>query len=331
MDYILGIDQGLSNTRAAISDTEGNILGYSRANGACHSSSGMSVAMKFVAEASQGAIINAGISPDKIIILAAGMTGADFPDEYILLQKNLLNLGICQNIIVKNDCIIALKAGTRANFGAIVIAGSGSNCAVISPTGEEFIYHYFVENSLQGGGAISRKILDAIYRSFTCRIPETSLIVRVLEQSGYMDVESLLRADVENKISMENRLALVPVVFDEAGKGDWVSSQIIIEMAREFAQLVKGGMHKLNMQDMGIEIVTSGSIFKSRYPLLLTTFSDEIKSFSPGSTVVNARYEPVVGAILIGIEKSGIILNDRILDNIERTSQVNNLRRISQV
>jgi len=327
MNYILGIDQGLSNTRAAISDTEGNILGYYRTNGACHSSSGLSVSMKLVDEASHGAIKSAGIQPEKINIFVAGMTGADFPDEYVLLHDNLCRLNICQNVIVKNDCIIALKAGTQASFGAIVIAGSGCNCAVISPANEEFIYHYFVESSLQGGGAISRKILDSIYRSFTCRIPETHLTARVLGQSGYSDVESLLRADVEDRISMENRLALVPVVFDEAAKGDHVSSQIVINIAKGFARLVRGGMQKLKMRDNGIEIVTSGSIFKTKCPLLLQTFRDEVHSFSPDSTIVNARYEPVAGAVLIGIEKSGIIPDGRILDNIERTCKIHHLMR----
>jgi N-acetylglucosamine kinase-like BadF-type ATPase len=331
MDYILGIDQGLSNTRAAVSDTEGNILSYYRTDGACHSSSGLSVSMKLVAEASRGAIENAGIQSERINILVAGMTGADFPDEYVLLHKSLCNLDICQNVIVKNDCIIALKAGTQASFGAIVIAGSGCNCAVISPSSGEFIYHYFVENSLQGGGAISRKILDSIYRSFTCRIPDTNLTVRVLEQLEYNDVESLLRADVENRILMEDRLALVPVVFDEACKGDHVSSQIIIDIAREFAQLIKGGMQKLDILDKGIEIVTSGSIFKSKCPLLLQTFRDEVQRFSPDSTIVNARYEPVVGAVLIGIEKSGNIVDSRIMDNIESTCKIHNLMRIIQV
>lgn len=331
MNYILGIDQGLSNTRVAVSDAEGNILGYCRTDGACHSSTGMSVSMKMVAEASRCAIENAGIQSERINILVAGMTGADFPDEYVLLNKNLCKLDICQNVIVKNDCIIALKAGTQASFGAIVIAGSGCNCAVISPSNKEFIYHYFVENSLQGGGAISRKILDSIYRSYTCRIPETQLTVRVLKQLGYRDVESLLRADVENRISIENRLALVPVVFDEACKGDNVSSQIIIDIASEFAQLIKGGMQKLNILDKGIEIVTSGSIFKSKCPLLLQTFRDEVQRFSPDSTIVNARYEPVIGAILIGIEKSGNKLDNRILDNIERTCTIHNLKRDIQV
>lgn len=327
MDYILGIDQGLSNTRAAVSDAEGNIIGYCRTNGACHSSSGLSVSMKLVADASHGAIQNAGIQPREIKILVAGMTGADFPDEYVLLHDNVCKLDICQNVIIKNDCIIALKAGTQASFGAIVIAGSGCNCAVISPSGEEFIYQYFVESSLQGGGAISRKILDSIYRSFTCRIPETQLTQRVLGQSGYRDVDSLLRADVEDRISMENRLALVPVVFDEACKGDYVSSQIVIDIARGFAQLVRGGMHKLNIRDIGIEIVTSGSIFKAKCPLFLQTFKDEVHSFSPDSIIVNARYEPVVGAVLIGIEKSGIIPYGRIPDNIEKTCKIHHLMR----
>ena len=85
-------------------------------------------------------------------------------------QHAIQNQNICNNIIVKNDSFIALRGGTLKNFGVIVIAGSGCNCAVLSPSGEEFIYQYYVEDNIQGGRAISRKMIDAIYQAETWRI-----------------------------------------------------------------------------------------------------------------------------------------------------------------
>ena len=51
MSYVLGIDQGHSETRAALSDAEGRILAFGTANGACHSRHGMDVAMRTINQA----------------------------------------------------------------------------------------------------------------------------------------------------------------------------------------------------------------------------------------------------------------------------------------
>jgi N-acetylglucosamine kinase-like BadF-type ATPase len=211
MNYILGIDQGSSNTRAAVSDETGNLIGYYKTDGACHSIHGMDKAMGMIRDASLGALQMAGLRSCDVSILYSGMTGADFPDEYELLHDELVNLQICMHVVVKNDCIAALRGGTMKNYGAIVAAGSGCNCAIISPTGEEFIYQYFVEDAMQGGGAFSRKIIDVIYQAETFRVPETRLTKSVLTKLGFPDVMTLLRNDVEKKITQINGLGLFPL------------------------------------------------------------------------------------------------------------------------
>ena len=142
MGYVLGIDQGSTHTWAAVCNPQGRILGVGRTFGACHAFDGMSRAMTAVQEAATVALNQAGVPAAEVSILIGGLTGADWPDEYDLLKTNVLSLGLCQNVQIKNDSIIALRGGTSANYGVIVIAGSGGNCAIRSPGGEELIYHY---------------------------------------------------------------------------------------------------------------------------------------------------------------------------------------------
>ena len=47
----MGIDQGSSKTYAIVGDDGGNVLGFGKSYGACHSNTGMKYAMKAVKEA----------------------------------------------------------------------------------------------------------------------------------------------------------------------------------------------------------------------------------------------------------------------------------------
>jgi N-acetylglucosamine kinase-like BadF-type ATPase len=156
MGNILGIDQGSSHTRAAVCRQDGTIAGLGKSIGACHSVHGMQPAMRAIQEAAQAALHPAGLRPDEVGLVFGGLTGADWQDEYALLEENLRTLQLGGQVHVVNDSIIALRGGTQAPYGAIVIAGSGANCAVRSPDQREFIYHYYLEDDLQGGQALGR-------------------------------------------------------------------------------------------------------------------------------------------------------------------------------
>jgi len=71
------------------------------------------------------------------------MSGADWPDEPPMLASHLGQLGKFSSIHVVNDAIIALRAGTDKPFGAILIGGTGANCAIRSPGGKEYVFGFY--------------------------------------------------------------------------------------------------------------------------------------------------------------------------------------------
>ena len=46
MKYVMGIDQGSSKTYAIVGDDGGNVLGFGKSYGACHSNTGMKYAKR---------------------------------------------------------------------------------------------------------------------------------------------------------------------------------------------------------------------------------------------------------------------------------------------
>jgi N-acetylglucosamine kinase-like BadF-type ATPase len=328
MKYVLGIDQGHTETRASVCDLEGNILGVGKAFGACHSVHGMAQAMDAIQTAAGIALGQAGVGAQDVITLFCGLTGADWPDEYELLHENVVRLGLCEKVWVNNDTIVALRGGTSANYGAIVIAGTGSNCAIRSPRGEEFIYHFYHDYDLQGGIALGRRALNAIYRAETGRGPATRLEGWVLDTFDMASVDDLLRANVEGRLGKDEIKHIAPLVFQAACEGDWVACQILRAFGEGLAELVTAGLKRFDMTALDVEVVLSGNIFKGRGSLLQEVMLASIHMVAPRARLVNARYEPVVGALLLGLEETGVDIDERARQNIEKTSQQLGLIRV---
>ncbi len=328
MGYILGLDQGSSHTRALVCDRQGRLLGLGIADGACHAYVGMERAMKGVREAALEALQAAGVSAPALDCIFAGLTGADWDDEYLLLEENIQRLGLCRQVCVTNDAIVALRGGTARPFGAILIAGSGGNCAVRAPDGREFIYGYFQEDELQGGSALARRALRAIYRAHTGRGAPTLLTGLALEHFGLPGVEALLRADVENRLSEERLLGLAKVIFEAGYRGDETANLILRAFGEGCAELVCAGLRRFEMTQLDVEVVLSGSIFKGKGSLLRETIAAGIHACAPRAVLVDARYEPVVGAALLGLESVGVTLGPLEAENIEADARRLGLLRI---
>jgi N-acetylglucosamine kinase-like BadF-type ATPase len=330
MTYVLGVDQGHSQTRAVVCDLDGSIRGVGTSRGACHSVHGMHAAMTSVQEASQQAMAQASIAAREIALVLCGLTGADWPDEYGLLKDQVGRLGLSDNVHIKNDAIVAMRGGTWADYGAVVIAGTGSNCAIRSPRGEEFVYGFYHDLELQGGSALGRHALTTIRRAETGREPPTELKRLVLTMFGLPDVDSLVRRQFEQQMSLEETRQIAPLVFRAACEGDLGACKILKSFAEGLAEMVTAGLRRFNMTQMELDVVLSGSVFKGPGPLVEEFMAASIHMVAPRARLVNARYEPVVGAALLGLGELGVVLDERRQRNVERSCQELGLIRIRQ-
>jgi len=320
MNVILGIDQGGTGTRAAVCDLEGRLLGFGTSYGGQHTFQGMDFAMGAVKEASQSALTQARVTPDEIVCIYGGLTGVDFPEEYPLVADGIRSLGLCSNVYTTNDSIIALRGGTEKPYGAVIIAGTGGNCAIRTPEGIEFVYHYYHDMDLQGGGAIGERAVKAILRAQTFREQSTSLTRRVLEKFQVDSVDDYLRRIAHQEIPWDAFKDLCPIVFEEAYAGDEVAANILRSFGEGCAEMVTAGLKHFGMTDLDVEVVLSGSVFKGVGPILTDTLTACIHSVVPKARLVNARYEPVVGAVLLGLEKQGVSIDTSVKINIEATA-----------
>lgn len=323
MRYVLGIDQGGSKTLAVIADETGRILGLGRGPGACHSTHGMQRAMDAVQDAVAEAGEAAGIAPGQVDAAAAGMTGVDWPDEAGLLRNALSELlGLQQDkILVVNDCIIAMRAATSSASGCVLCAGTGLNCAVRDGEGREYTYGFYIPDEHQGGIALGRRTLQAVYDAESGMGEKTVLTERVLRLFGCATVDDLLRRDVTGELGQGPQLKL-PLELEQAAlEGDQVSRRLLYRFGRETASYAANALKRFGMESGAPEVVLSGSVFKCDAPDLLQGVQETILEAAPDAVIIESEWEPVIGAVLLALDTMPDRDSALIQSHIKRDAQ----------
>jgi len=324
MKYVIGIDQGSTKTHTAISDLAGNILATYMTGGAEHHCVGIKKQMGLIDESLAEILKLSGVSKDELLHIYCGLGGADFEEEYLELKRLVRMLGYSNEISVANDCQIAFRGGSQKGVGAIICVGSGTNCAVRSPSGEEFVYGYYVEDEIMGATAIGQAALTLAYQSAMGRIGFTALTERLLEHFSARTVDELLRIDILEELRNEEKKSLAPLMFECAYDGDLIAAEYIKDYGIKTAGLVNARAKIFGMEMLDFDMVLSGSVFKGPGSLLSDAIRMEIHTVCPKAKIIPARYEPVVGAVICALEASG---HKGDFSNIETSGKKHNLLR----
>ncbi|OMF17166.1 hypothetical protein BK131_04145 [Paenibacillus amylolyticus] len=122
--YVIGMDGGGSHTRVAVADQYGKLLSYVQ-KGGCnryHDTHAEQNVLEGIAEA----ITKAGLKPDQIVSIQAGMAGLDRPEDTVWAEALLARTGITGRISAVNDTHIAHTAAFDGEPGIVAIGGTGS-------------------------------------------------------------------------------------------------------------------------------------------------------------------------------------------------------------
>jgi len=336
MAYVLGIDQGGTKTDIIIADHLGNILGTGNdRDWAQVSGERRAVRMIRIRYAAEKAAAEAGLSIKDIQSVSACCTGADWAFEYEVGRKNLRNtLGI-EEASMYNDCIGALRGGTeiRGKDSAVICLGTGTNCAAINREGEEYIYAFYLKDIHQGASAIGKFVFNAVFDAESGYGEKTLLTKLLLEETGYSSVDELYM--VYSTGRYETELPLKPVykeysflLFRAIEMGDVVARKFLEWFCEGLARYVIVAAQRLSMQDREITVVLSGGVPKSG-AIMGELLKKYLKEKLPEIVFVNARFEPVVGALLLEYDRlySGGIPGD-VMERLENCCRERNLIRL---
>lgn len=320
MPYYLGLDAGGTKTYCLIGDEEGRILGFGKAGPGNYEVEGVEAAARENRRAVEGALEAAGLKLQDISAAGLGIAGADLPEDYDMLEREIFTplFGSIPRVF-RNDSMGGLRGGTRSPYGIVIACGTGCVCAGKNPAGEETRVGGISEEfgDMISGESIGEEGLRAVWRARDGVYPPTLLTDLFLAKSGCKDVDEFFLKAYRREIDRGVFHPMAKLVFDAARSGDAAACDILEWGGRYLGLMVNACATRLKMCQEAFDVVMAGSVFKGESPVLRDAMAAVIHRRCPEARLVMPAFEPVAGALLLGMEHDQTV-TDAVYDTLAR-------------
>ncbi|MFN2285552.1 MAG: N-acetylglucosamine kinase [Anaerolineae bacterium] len=303
--YFLGIDIGATKSHALIADAQGHAVGFGSYGPGSHEMVGYDGLHTALHAITDTALASAGLAKADIAGAGFGIAGYDWPGDAAPHHEVIASLELSAPYALVNDTIIGLVAGATEGWGVGVVSGTGSNCWGRDRQGREGRMtgggDLFAEYA--GGGDLVAKAIQAVALAWGKRGPETRLTEAFLALTGAADALDLLEGIYRGRYTLSS--ANAPLIFQVAAEGDAVAQTVIRWAGRELGSLAIGVIRQLGFEALDFEVVQIGSLYNGS-PAMSETMLATIHEVAPGANAVRLTAPPVVGGVLLGMEKAGV-------------------------
>ncbi len=316
MSYFLGIDGGGTKTICLVADDRGHILGMGRGGPANTNFVPEETARRSIGDAVAGAWAAAGRPAQR-----PGLAIQTGPIPHALVEEAVRRETGCEQVLHVAEgegAWYAALAWREYACGVAVDAGTGSMAYGFNRAGEHAVasaWGAFLGD--EGSGYwIAVQALRAIVRAEDGREPPTRLreaICGVLKISNLWDLIPLLH---HKGMSRQEIAAFCPLVVEVARAGDAKARAILTAAGEELALAGTAVIRRLGMAEEAFGVVPFGSVFKAGEPIL-RPFEEGITRVAPRAAFVFPRYEPVVGALLIALQRGGVEVDAALLATLD--------------
>ncbi len=320
MKYYLGVDGGGSKTYTLIVDEQGTIVGKGQSGNGNHQID-YEAAKANIGESVEMALTQAGLKREQIEFAYFGLAGADREIDYGILRPMIAELGFPRHEI-NCDTMIALRAGTDRSYGVVLICGTGSNSAGVSPEGQfyqcgGFTYMF---GDFGGGGTLCVEVFRTVIRAWDGRERPTLLTQLVLDDLGYASVQEMFDDYLDHNKMPPLRLA--KLLFQAAKEGDEVAADILRMQGVELGKSAKAVIRRLVMESLTFDVVLAGSIVtRGEGDFIHKCIREAVQEVAPSARVVTLEVEPVVGAVWLAVEATGIELPRAVYEHLRGVAE----------
>jgi N-acetylglucosamine kinase-like BadF-type ATPase len=300
--HVLGIDAGGSKTVALLADATGAIIGEGRAGGANLQTHGELAVEKALHESIEAALADRSVT---LSCACLGMAGVDREGDLPVLRHIFRRLGFRRRLLIVNDALIALVAGSGEPFGLVLIAGTGSiayavNRARVAARSGGWGHVLGDEGS---GYWIGRRALIAVMRAADGRGPRTALTGLVLRHFNVPRVDGLVSPVYDATFPRPSIAALGEKVEEARAAGDVVAEDILRGASMELVSAAASVVDRLEMRGDVFPTWLAGGMFRA-IPWLVSDVAARLKEVAPRTTAALLRVEPAVGAVRLAIDDS---------------------------
>jgi N-acetylglucosamine kinase-like BadF-type ATPase len=292
------------------------------------------------AAAAAGLTVRAGAGQPVARHISACVANADLPEEEVELAGALRERGWSDTVQVANDTFAVLRAGltgplagigqesdgagnqvppahpladgaspARAagpgQWGVAVTCGAGINCVGVSPAGRTtgYLALGWLTGDWGGGSSLAQEAIWWAARAEDGRGPQTRLREAVIAQFGVTTVRDVSAGIHLGTIPGDRVLDLAPVVFEAAGLGDRVATDLVHRLGDEICVMAVTVIGRLGLSGAPVPVILGGSVLTARDPLLIERIRAGLAAEVPGAEARIVDVPPVVGAALLGLDQ----------------------------
>jgi N-acetylglucosamine kinase-like BadF-type ATPase len=221
----------------------------------------------------------------------------------LALTARIEQQGWSARIVVGNDTLALLRAGTDRGWGIAVVCGTGINCVGVAPDGREARFLSFgpVSGDWGGGGDVGLSALAAAVRSADGRGPRTRLEHAVPAHLGLSDPFEVARAIHLEEMPIARVAELAPVVLAVCAE-DPVAAGLVARVADEVIASATAAIRRLELTGADPDVVLGGSLLRAVPPSVIETITHGVQGLAPDARILVSPSEPIVGAALLGMD-----------------------------
>ena len=323
MNYYLGVDVGGTKSHALIANQDGEAVGFGVTGTGSWEAvgyKGLSQSLKVITDQ---ALDMAQIGIDQISGAGMGMAGYDWPSQRQAHFDAVQPLGLRAPVEIVNDATLGIWAGTSQGWGISIVAGTGCNCRGLSPDRHREgrvvggAGHWSGETV--GGHGIVLKAMQAVAFEWTQRGPATGLTPIFLEKFGAKDLDDLIEGVYLRRYQFASEDVLL--IFKQAALGEPAALEAVRWAGEQLGQMAWAVITQLGLQSLPFEVVLIGSLYDG-HPLMTESLAETIHCVAPKAKLVRLNAPPVVGGVLLGMERSGVDPQNARVRLIESTREL---------
>ncbi|HKF85121.1 MAG TPA: BadF/BadG/BcrA/BcrD ATPase family protein [Candidatus Limnocylindrales bacterium] len=304
---LLAVDGGNSKTDLALLTPDGTVVAAARGGTVSHQQVGVEEAGRGLRALLDRAASDAGLqlpAPAAAVGVLC-LAGMDLPADERTLRGVHGATGIAGTIVLENDTIAGLRAGSPGGWGVGVVVGQGINGVGVAPDGRRarFAGLGTISGDRGGGAGLGMDALGAAVRGQDGRGPRTALERIVPAHFGLRRPLDVTNALYTGRLP-EGRIAELARVAVEAGReGDPVALALVDDLAGECAAFAMAAIRRLRLARLAVPVVLSGGVARGAGELLAGRVAARVRAVAPSAEVTVLHAPPVLGAALLALDR----------------------------
>lgn len=307
--WFIALDGGGTKTSAAICNASGRIAAMSVGEATNPLSRPWEAVERTICELVRDVIAQAGIEESDVSALYLGLAGADRPEIKDRLRDAFLaEWG--ERLLLDNDAVSALYAGTWGGPGIVLIAGTGSIAYTVTAEGHRQRtggWGYLIGD--EGSGFdIGRRAAAAVMQAVDGRGKTTALTDLYLAHFGVTRPEELI-ARIYGGINPRKELADTSTLVEKAASvGDEIAIELIGHAADDLLELASASLRKVGSP---LPVVLAGGLLTAD-----TMLRRELLGRAWFATKI-PTVPPVIGALVAAMRGAGWHVDTEIQSRLE--------------